>query len=384
MSLDSEMKILLVEDSVTTRKMEVNLLHQVGFTNIVEAEDGNAAVRSLGEHNDIQLIISDWNMPGMGGYELLEWVRSEPRCKETPFVMATAQAEKKQTRKAVEAGVSGFITKPFSPLELRAVIEEALGANPPHHDEHPKGPCITDSGKLRLRVAHIQITDHLTLGMLKHRIEAGALVPEHFELETQCMPSWNPLQHELETGSVDAAFVLAPIAMDLFSVDVPIKLVLFAHKNGSICIGNRQGSAMNSLREFFKGKVFFIPHMLSVHHMLSTMFLRELGLNPGVAGEKDVDVFFEVVAPIKMTEFLANSPEASGYTVAEPLGSKAIASEIGDLMFHSGELWENHPCCVVAVRDALIQAYPEAIQELVTMLVDCGRFIARHPDKAAP
>ncbi|MBW2108607.1 MAG: chemotaxis protein CheW [Deltaproteobacteria bacterium] len=383
MSVDYEMKILLVEDSDTTLKMEVKILNQLGFNSIVEAEDGNAAIRKLGHHDDIRLIISDWNMPDMGGYDLLLWMRDQQRWKDLPFIMATAQAEKRQTRKAVEAGVNGFITKPFSPLELKGLIEEVFGEKPAEDPAESKSPRKASSGKLYLRVAHIQITDHLILGILKHRIAEKTVNPEHFELETQCMSSWNPVQRALETGTIDAAFVLAPIAMDLFSVGVPIKLVLFAHKNGSICIANRQGAESGSLQEFFKDKVFFLPHMLSVHHMLSTMFLRGLGLRPGVAGQMDVDVFFEVVAPIKMTEFLAEGPEASGYTVAEPLGTKAIASQIGHLMFHSGELWQNHPCCVVAVRDELIRQYPEAVQELVTMLVECGQFIAKYPDKAA-
>lgn len=300
--------------------------------------------------------------------------------------MATAQSEKKQTVKATEAGVSTFITKPFSKEELHQAIEETFGVKKEIAEESLEDKerrRKTASGKVRLNVAHIQITDHLTLGVLKNFIEEKKFAPQHFELTTRCMPSWNLVQQALEKGDVDAAFILAPIAMDLFSFGTPIKLVLFAHKNGSISVRKKNNDNGESLKEFCKGKSFYIPHILSIHHMLSNMFLREIGLNPGVAGREDVDVFFEVVPPIKMPEFLSTNSDVCGYTVAEPLGTKAIASGIGDLLFLSGELWEYHPCCVVAMRDDFIDAYPDAVQEFANMLVESGQFISQNPETAA-
>jgi chemotaxis signal transduction protein/ABC-type nitrate/sulfonate/bicarbonate transport system substrate-binding protein/CheY-like chemotaxis protein len=386
MALDVQMKILLVEDSELTRKMEVKILKKMGFTDIVEADDGDAAVETLKKVEDVGLIISDWNMPNKGGYDLLVRVRGEQQWKHIPFIMATGQAEKKQALKAKEAGVSHFIAKPFSAQELKTVIEETFQAKKDDKNEDiHKGrlPQITGSGKVQFNIAHIQITDHLTLGVLRHLIQTDILVPKHFELRTQCMPSWNPVGRALERGEIDAAFILAPIAMDLFSAGAPIKLVLLAHKNGSICVRNKQGSNGKSLQGFFRGKTFYIPHMLSIHHMLSTMFLRELGLKPGVTGDENVDVFFEVVPPVRMPEFLAQNSGVAAYTVAEPLGTKAIAAGDGELVFLSAELWKHHPCCVVAMRDELIKAHPEAVQELTTMLVRSGQFIARQPAEAA-
>lgn len=282
--------------------------------------------------------------------------------------------------------MSNFITKPFSPPELKSVIEETFGVKKEGEDEaseKARPPRKAASGKVRLTAAHIQITDHLILGVLKHLIATESFIPKYFELETQCMPSWNPVQRALEKGDVDAAFILAPIAMDLYSFDVPIKLVLLAHKNGSICVRNKKGENQKSFREFFKGKSFCIPHLLSIHHMLSTMFLREIGLKPGVAGQEAVDVFFEVVPPIKMPEFMAKDQEICGYTVAEPLGTKAIATGAGVLTFLSSEIWEYHPYCVVAMRDDFIGLYPEAVQEFTTGLVQAGQLIAQEPEKAA-
>ncbi len=384
MAVDYQMRILLVEDSKLTRKMEVNILKEAGFHHVVEANDGEEAIQKLQGEGEIDLILSDWNMPNKTGYELLEWVRSDEKCRNIPFIMVTAQAEKKQATKAVEAGVSNFISKPFTPQELKSTIEETFGekgeADTP---EKARPPRKTASGKPRLSAAHIQITDHLTLGVLKHLITTGKFSPKHFELETQCLPSWNPVERALQKGDVDAAFVLAPIAMDLFSVGAPLKLVLLAHKNGSICVRNKKGGNDKPLQEFFKGKSFYVPHLLSVQHMLATMFLRQLGLKPGVAGPEPVDVLFEVVPPIKMPEFMAKNPDICGYAVAEPLGTKAIAAGTGELTFLSSQIWEYHPCCVVAMRDDFIDAYPDATQEFVNMLVEAGQFIAQHPEESA-
>jgi anti-anti-sigma factor len=214
-------------------------------------------------------------------------------------------------------------------------------------------------------------------------IAKGSLSPQYFELETVCMPGWNPVRRSLETGEADAAFILAPIAMDLFSVKTPIRLILFAHRNGSICVRGRTKARGKTLRESLKSGVLLLPHILSVHHMLANMFLREIGLKLGPVGQKGADVFYEVVPPVKMPECLATQPDACGFVVAEPLGSKSIAEGHADLMFLSGELWENHPCCVVAMRQAFIEAHPDAAYEFVEMLVTAGRFIYEEPDQSA-
>jgi chemotaxis signal transduction protein len=84
-----------------------------------------------------------------------------------------------------------------------------------------------------------------------------------------------------------------------------------------------------------------------------------------------------------MPEFLSGQEGAGGFMVAEPIGTKAIAGGIADELFLSGEIWENHPCCVVAVRDEIIEQHPEAVQELVSLLVQAGKFISANPDTAA-
>jgi response regulator RpfG family c-di-GMP phosphodiesterase len=107
--------------------------------------------------------------------------------------MATGRGEKKEVEKASEAGVSSFISKPFNKDELFEKINEAFGVKSEAIEPKPlaKGNRITASGKVKIKTVHIQITDHLTLGILKSLIKKNEVSPQHFELETECMPSWN-------------------------------------------------------------------------------------------------------------------------------------------------------------------------------------------------
>ena len=323
-AVDRDIRILLVEDSKMTRKMELKALNELGFHNVVEADDGDEAVTKLQTGISFSLIISDWNMPGRSGLDLLKWVRAQESLKSVYFIMATARGEKKQTTTATEAGVSNFITKPFTPPELESIINATFNPDTESTGD-PTGnvrePRFTSNGKLVLNVAHIQITDHLTLGVLKNLLDSNRLTARHFELETRCMSSWNPVKNALERGEIDAAFILGPIAMDLFSYGVPIRMVLLAHKNGSICVRKKKAGAEESLQQFFLNKSFLIPHTQSIHHKLAHMFMKEIGLKPGVSGQEGANVFFDVVPPVKMPEFLSGNPDAGGFLVAEPMGT---------------------------------------------------------------
>ena len=383
--IPEKLKILLVEDAAVMRKIELKALKSLGFDDISEAKDGDEAIIALESDENIDLVISDWNMPNKGGYELLVWMRAHEKFKKLPFIMATGEGDMKQEKKAVDAGVSGFIAKPFNADELKKKIDQAfdIGKKEEAPPEEKRRPKKTVSGKVRLRIAHIQITDHLILGVLKHLIKNGDLTPRYFELETRCMVGWNPVQEALGKGTVDAACVLAPMAMDLFNFGVPIKMVLLAHKGGSICVRSTLGEYREPFRDFFKKKTFLIPHKMSVHHMLAHMFFSRIGIKSGMAGGKDIDLNFEVAAPIKMPEFLRGNPDACGFMVAEPLGTKSIASGIAALQFLSSQLWENHPCCVVAIRDDFSGPYADAVYEFTEMLVQAGKFIENRPETAA-
>lgn len=384
MQIDQKMKILLAEDGTTMRKMEVKILQQIGYENIVEAVDGAAAMERLTAENDIKLVISDWNMPNKSGLDLLTWMRQDPACKDIPFLMATGQGDKIYVKQAMEAGASGVVAKPFSPDEMKNKIEEIFGVEKEAPAQPVKAePQTTTDGRTVLKVAHIQITDHLALGVLKHRIETKAVTPHSFSLQTYCMMSWNLVQDALEKGQVDAAFILAPIAMDLFNYGIPLRLVLFAHRNGSIMVRNKSMDYRKPYQQFFKHKMFFIPHRMSIHNMLAFKYFSEMGLKPGVVGERAVNMVFEVAAPVNMPAFLAETPNACGFMVAEPIGSRAIAAGIAEKQLLSSEIWDQHPCCVVVFRDDFLSRNTDAVHEFTNLLVESGKFIVHHPQASA-
>ncbi|MBA3015662.1 MAG: chemotaxis protein CheW [Proteobacteria bacterium] len=383
MSISEDIRILLVEDAVTMRKIEINTLKSLGFKNIIEAGDGQVASEILKEQGAVDLVISDWNMPNMGGYDLLVWLRQQEQFQKVPFLMATGQSDRSQAKAAMEAGANGLIAKPFGAAELREKMEEAMGVKKDIISGGAAGIQIGVSGKVKLRMAHIQITDHLILGVVKHWIDKGEVVPKHFELETQCLPGWNPVQKALEEGSVDGALILAPIAMDLFNYGVPIKLVLFAHRSGSIFVRNHQGEYGEPYQNFFRKRSFLIPHKMSVHHMLAHMFFAGAGLKSSMDKGDDVDVNLEVVAPVNMPDFLRENSDVCGFMVAEPIGTKSIAAGIADLQFLSNEIWSNHPCCVVTIRDDFTEQHRDAVYELTELLVKAGKFVEKKPDTAA-
>ncbi len=125
MSVNKNLKILIVDDFATMRKVIRNLLKQGGFENIVEAEDGVAALKVL-ESQKVDFVISDWNMPNMSGLELLKAVRGSDDLKELPFLMVTAEALKDNVVAAVKAGVSNYIVKPFTAEVLNEKIEKIV------------------------------------------------------------------------------------------------------------------------------------------------------------------------------------------------------------------------------------------------------------------
>ncbi|MEL6186853.1 MAG: response regulator [Myxococcota bacterium] len=118
---DKNIKILSVDDFSTMRRIVKNLLKQLGYYNVEEAENGEAALEMIRE-NKYELIISDWNMPVKTGIELLRDVRADPALKHIPFLMVTAEAEKDNVLEAMEAGVNNYILKPFT----AKVLEDKL------------------------------------------------------------------------------------------------------------------------------------------------------------------------------------------------------------------------------------------------------------------
>ena len=122
MAVDTSMWVLVVDDYNTMIRIIRNLLKQLGFENIDDASDGSAALNKM-RGKKYGLVISDWNMEPMTGYELLKEVRSDPGLSKTPFIMVTAESKTENVIAAKKAGVNNYIVKPFNAQTLQSKIE---------------------------------------------------------------------------------------------------------------------------------------------------------------------------------------------------------------------------------------------------------------------
>lgn len=121
--MNLDMKILIVDDFSTMRRIIKNILRQLGFTNVQEADDGATAWPKI-QAEDFDLIVTDWNMPKMSGLELLKAIRSDEDLKDLPVLMVTAEALKENIIEAVKAGVSNYIVKPFTAETLQEKLQK--------------------------------------------------------------------------------------------------------------------------------------------------------------------------------------------------------------------------------------------------------------------
>ena len=122
---DQNMRFLVVDDFSTMRRIVRNLLKELGFSNVDEAEDGQIALHKL-KNGQFDFIVSDWNMPNMTGIELLKAIRADPQLKHIPLMMVTAEAKKENIIEAATAGASGYIVKPFTAATLDEKLKKVF------------------------------------------------------------------------------------------------------------------------------------------------------------------------------------------------------------------------------------------------------------------
>ena len=125
--MSKDMKFLVVDDFSTMRRIIKNLLNDLGYANVTEADDGQTALPIL-QAGGIDFLVTDWNMPGMPGLDLLKAVRSDPKLAKLPVLMLTAEAKREQIIEAAQAGVSGYVIKPFTAVTLKEKIDKILAA----------------------------------------------------------------------------------------------------------------------------------------------------------------------------------------------------------------------------------------------------------------
>lgn len=123
--MSKDMKFLVVDDFSTMRRIIKNLLNDLGYANVSEADDGATALPML-QAGSFDFLITDWNMPGMPGLDLLKAVRADARLSKMPVLMLTAEAKREQIIEAAQAGVNGYVIKPFTAVTLKEKIDKIL------------------------------------------------------------------------------------------------------------------------------------------------------------------------------------------------------------------------------------------------------------------
>jgi len=124
--MDLNMKVLIVDDFATMRRILKNIMKQIGFSDITEADNGKNALKVI-KSQTIDLVLCDWNMPEMPGIEVLNAVRADSDLKDTPFIMVTAEAQKENILEAVKSGVSSYIVKPFTAETVEEKLQKVFG-----------------------------------------------------------------------------------------------------------------------------------------------------------------------------------------------------------------------------------------------------------------
>jgi two-component system chemotaxis response regulator CheY len=125
--VSKNLRFLVVDDFSTMRRIVKNLLNDLGYANVAEADDGNTALPML-QAGGFDFLVTDWNMPGMPGLDLLKAVRADPKLAKMPVLMLTAEAKREQIIEAAQAGVNGYVIKPFTAITLKEKIDKILGA----------------------------------------------------------------------------------------------------------------------------------------------------------------------------------------------------------------------------------------------------------------
>jgi NitT/TauT family transport system substrate-binding protein len=234
----------------------------------------------------------------------------------------------------------------------------------------PQIPGFAFAGgtKVNLKIGYLPITDHLLMiAAEREQFKSVGIQPVKFS-------SWPEISEALKVGAIDAAFLLTPIGLTLRQKGVPVKVVLLGHRNGSV-ITVKSGGEINRVEDL-KGKTIAIPSPFSTHNLLLRKVLTEKHIDPA----KDLKIID--MAPPEMVNALATG-RIQGYIVAEPFGAQAEAQKVGKVLMLSKDIWHDHICCVLNVRESVLASHPEAVQELVSGFIRTASFIEANPVLAA-
>lgn len=213
-----------------------------------------------------------------------------------------------------------------------------------------------------LKVGYLPILDHLTL-LVSHANERCTY--QQVEIEPKMFKAWREMVGAIKAGVIDAAFILSPLAMDLFNNGLNIKTILLAHRDGS-AITVKTESAIHSAADL-KGKAIAIPDQKATHTALLNKYLLGGGLSL-----KDVKA--KIIAPPNMIKAI-KLDKIDAFIVAEPFGAKAQHAGVGKILVLTKDIINHHVECIVVVNQNVIKNHPEALQEWVNSLIRAGQWI---------
>ena len=252
----------------------------------------------------------------------------------------------------------------FTRLGLGALLAGGLGLGLPACER--RGGSGTSDRPL-LKLGYLPITDHLLLiGHGYYDFQQVAVEPVKFG-------AWPEAAEALRAGAIDAAFLLTPLGLTLRGQGIGVQAVLLGHRNGSV-ITVAAGDQVNDIADL-AGRTIAIPSRLSTHYLLLRRLLAERGMAADAIRYLDM-------APPEMVQALAGG-RIDGFIVAEPFGGQAEIQGVGRVLMLSKEIWPDHICCVLNLREEFIQRHPEAVAELVAGLTATGRFIEANRSEAA-
>ena len=222
--------------------------------------------------------------------------------------------------------------------------------------------------RVTIKIGYLPLSDHLLM------IAAEREQFRNVEIKPVKFSSWPEIAEALKNGAIDGAFLLTPIGLTLRQKGVPVKVVLLGHRNGS-ALTVRNNIGINRVEDL-KGKILAVPSPFSTHNILLRKLLTEKHIDPA----RDLKIID--MAPPEMVNALATG-RIHGYIVAEPFGAQAEAQKVGKVLTLSKDIWPNHICCVLNLRETVINAHPEAVQELVSGFTRTAAFIEANPAQAA-
>lgn len=233
-------------------------------------------------------------------------------------------------------------------------------------------PCV--------RIGHLRTFEHLLPVIAGHTLGQAGRMPTRLTLDFIVMNAWPPIRDGLLNGDIDGAFIPSPMAMDLFSRGLDIRIVMAAHRSDSLILKNRS-IGIKTLDDF-KGKTVLVPAELCLQTMLLHRLLSSTGLRFGTHDDPTADVVREIVPSCFMEAVVTadDDGDIAGWIAEEPFGSHAVQTGRAGIVCTTGHLWQNHPGSVLVLDASLMVNHAPAVDQLLSLFVETGRFLRDNPD----